>query len=116
MSYEEKMINGTLIITVTEKRFDAVSSGPITSNLQKKVQEGQSNIVLNLKNVQFMDSTGLGCLVSLFKVIGKNGSLTLCHMTDAVKDLFSQTHLNTIFKIYTTEEEALQNNKQNSGL
>jgi anti-sigma B factor antagonist len=66
-------------------------------------------IVLNLGGVSYIDSGGLGTLVSLYTTAhNSGGSIKLCNLTQRVGDLLQVTKLLTIFEVYETEEEAIQ--------
>ncbi len=60
-------------------------------------------LVIDLEMVTFMDSSGLGALVSALKAVrGGNGELALCSITDQVRMLFDLTSMGNIFKIYAS--------------
>jgi anti-sigma B factor antagonist len=66
-------------------------------------------IVLNLGGVSYIDSGGLGTLVSLYTTAhNAGGAVKLCNLTQRVGDLLQVTKLLTIFEVYDTEEEAIQ--------
>jgi anti-sigma B factor antagonist len=71
---------------------------------------GQNNqIVLNLGGVTYIDSGGLGTLVSLYTTAhNSGGSIKLSNLTQRVGDLLQVTKLLTVFEVYTTEEEAIR--------
>jgi len=60
-------------------------------------------LVIDLELVTFMDSSGLGALVSALKAVrGGDGELALCSITDQVRMLFDLTSMGSIFKIYSS--------------
>ena len=72
------------------------------------LEEGHRAFILNLANVQYVDSFGLGQLITILTSIrSKGGQLTLLQPTDHVRTLFQITKLNTIFKISTDEAHAV---------
>ena len=68
--------------------------------------EGDNTIIVQLKNVSYLDSTGLGVFVSLFKQLNKNeGELKLTDLSDRLKRLFEITGLSNIMNISGTPED-----------
>jgi len=67
---------------------------------------------LNLANVEFINSSGLGSLVSIMKEARLNkGRLTFSNLANYVQEIFEITQLSHIFEIFATEEEALNSFK-----
>jgi anti-sigma B factor antagonist len=65
--------------------------------------------VLNLANVTYIDSGGLGTLVSLYtSAYNVGGAIKLANLTQRVGDLLHVTKLVTIFQVYDTEEQAIE--------
>lgn len=65
-------------------------------------------MIVNLSKVSYMDSSGVASLVKLLSRVRRVGmSMRLAAMTDRVRSVFEITRLDTVFDIYTTEEEAL---------
>jgi anti-anti-sigma factor len=63
-------------------------------------------LLVNLQEITFMDSSGLGALVSALKSIRNiNGDMVICGANDQVQMLFELTSMNKIFKIYPTVDE-----------
>jgi anti-sigma B factor antagonist len=66
-------------------------------------------VVLNLSGVNYIDSGGLGTLVSLFATARNNGgSIKLSNLTKRVGDLLQVTKLVTVFEVYDNEEKAIE--------
>jgi anti-sigma B factor antagonist len=77
--------------------------------MRSLVNEGKKNVVLNLKKVDKIDSSGLGEIVAGFSTMRKNdGSLKLVNMSDRVQDLLILTKLLTVFDCFDTEAEAIE--------
>ncbi len=75
--------------------------------VSETIKEGDKKIVIDLSNLSYMDSTGLGELVRAYTTVKKaNGELKLASLTEKVKDLMFMTKLLTIFENYDTVEEA----------
>ena len=75
----------------------------------KNLLTHHNRIVLNLADVSYIDSGGLGTLVSLYTTAHNSGaSVKLAHLTQRVGDLLQVTKLLTVFEVYDNEEEAVQ--------
>ncbi len=76
--------------------------------LHKLVDEGKINIVIDLSEVKFMNSSGLGMLIGGLTTMKKaNGTLKLARVTEKIESLLIITKLVTIFEFYETVEEAV---------
>ena len=106
LKIEEK--SGVVLIEIKEERLDAHNSGELKAEMLKLFDEGKNNIVIDLKDVRFVDSSGLGSLVSGFKnASARNGILKLCGLQPQVKSMFELTRLHRVFEIFPGLDEAL---------
>ncbi len=77
--------------------------------LHKLIEEGKKNVIVDLGEVKFMNSSGLGMLISgLTTMKRENGSLKLVNVTDKIESLLIITRLITIFESYDSVEEAVK--------
>jgi anti-sigma B factor antagonist len=95
------------IITPSRPRIDAAVAVQMREELLALIGQGHERLVFNLKNVQFIDSSGLGLVVSTMKAVGGLPHFAICHMHDSVMGVFRLTRMDKIFTIVTTEEDAL---------
>ncbi len=104
----EQRQNGTLVIVKPlERRLDADSSRDFKEQMAEIIKEGQKHILLDLAEVEFIDSSGLGTLLSLVRQLGEQGNLMLCSIADNVMSLLRLTRLNRVFQIYEDEAAAV---------
>ena len=97
------------VIFVKEERLDAHNSGELKSELAGLFDRNEKNVLVDLREVRFIDSSGLGALVSGFKnAISHHGSLKLSGLQPLVKSMFELTRLHRVFEIFGTAEEALE--------
>lgn len=95
-------------LTLREERLDAHNSNELKAQLLNLFEEGKVNIVIDLSPVRFIDSSGLGALVSGFKnASSRDGGLKLCGLQTQVKSMFELTRLHRVFEIFPGTEEAL---------
>jgi anti-sigma B factor antagonist len=110
MNLKTEKRNDIIVINVREERLDAHNSGELKSEMQKLFEEGNKNILIDLKDVRFIDSSGLGALVSGFKnAISHQGNLKLSSLQPQVKSMFELTRLHRVFEIFASTSEALEN-------
>jgi len=84
----------------------------LRSAIRRLLEEGKKNILLNLAGVGYIDSSGIGELVSSYTAINKEGGqLKLLSLTEKLRDLLTITKLLTVFDSYETEADALSNFK-----
>jgi anti-sigma B factor antagonist len=79
-----------------------------TNEIKKLVDEGHVDIVLDLGKVRYINSTGLGILVSGLTSLKKNmGQMKICNLSNRIDRLFSVTSLTTVFPTFEKLEDAL---------
>jgi len=67
-----------------------------------------AHFIIDLSDVEFMDSTGLGSMLSCLRIVkSKGGSLRICSLTPEVEQLFEMVMMDRVFEIFKTQEEAL---------
>jgi len=96
-------------ISVEEERMDAHNSGDLKERMLQLFDEGKCSLIIDLSMVRFIDSSGLGALVSGFKnASAREGSLKLCCLQPQVRSMFELTRLHRVFEIFTNMDEALE--------
>ena len=96
-------------IEIQEERMDAHNSGSLKEKMLQLFDDGKCNLIIDLSDVRFVDSSGLGARVSGFKnASAREGSLKLCCLQPQVRSMFELTRLHRVFEIFTTVEEALE--------
>jgi anti-sigma B factor antagonist len=84
-------------------------SGLLRTTIKDLVNSGQKNILVNLKDVSYLDSAGLGELVGAYaSVTHGDGNIKLLHPQTKVHDLLQVTKLYTVFMTFDDESEALR--------
>ncbi len=103
-------INDCSILSIQEERIDAHNSGELKEYILHLIEQGEVNIVVQLENVRFIDSSGLGALLSGYKnAAAKSGKLALVSCKPQVLSMFELTRLNRVFEIYADLNEAFEN-------
>ncbi len=108
-------------LTITERRSGSVTVLDLTGNirlgegnieihniLRFLVEKGERKVLLNLAEVSYIDSSGLGELVAGYTTLQKNGGeMKLLHLTKRVEELMVITKLLTVFDVFENELEAI---------
>ena len=89
-----------------------ITLGESVASLRDQIHEltsdGRVKIVLNLAQVGYIDSSGLGELVSAYATVkNRGGAIKLLHLTSRVKDVLQITRLSTLFEVFDDEAKAL---------
>jgi anti-sigma B factor antagonist len=95
------------VITVNEARIDASVAIQFKDAMRSISDEGTSRILLDLSQVDFIDSSGLGAIVAAMKHIGSARKMDLSGLTPNVDKVFRLTRMDTIFGIHPSIEHAV---------
>jgi anti-sigma B factor antagonist len=106
MDVEHRVERGVLIVTALESRLDARSAPMFRDKLIDFVRAGHDRIVLDISQIEFIDSSGLGALVSVLKQV-TGGDLVVCGARDTVMSMFKLTRLDKVFRMVPRPEDGL---------
>lgn len=113
MKIDERAVDGVTILDLQGKMLIGEGDELLREKINQLVENGTERIVLNLAEVPYVDSAGLGEIVRCFTTVSrKNGQLKLLHLTKRIHDLLSITKLLTVFETFDTEEEAVKSFKK----
>jgi anti-sigma B factor antagonist len=105
----KRTVDGILAIECSGRIVFGEESSLLRDEVKKAVADGQKRIVLNLGEVNYIDSGGLGTLVALHTTAhNAGGTIKLANLTKRVGDLLQVTKLLTVFEVYPSEYEALE--------
>ena len=104
--------NGVAVLRL-KGRLDLASGSALKDEIKGLFEADVNSIHLNLAEVEFINSSGLGTLVSIMKETRlRKGRLTLSDLASYVKEIFDITQLSHIFEIFSTQQEALGSYQQ----
>jgi len=96
------------IVTVKQESLDARSARDFRDDIDAVITDG-SKVLLDMQNVQFVDSSGLGTIVaSLKRLRSTGGELSICCVHSTVRALFELVRMHRLVEIFDTREEALR--------
>lgn len=106
MKITQEKTQGFNLLVLQEERIDAHNSAELKEYILNSIKQGEVNIIVQLGQVRFIDSSGLGALLAGFKnAERKSGKLVLANLQPQVMSMFELTRLNRVFEIYADVEE-----------
>ena len=108
MTIDTRNVNGITILELHGKVTIGEGSREIRETIRKLLGAGNKNILLNLGDVSYVDSSGIGELVSSYTTVtNQGGQFKLLHLTKKIRELLAITKLLTVFDSYDDEETAI---------
>ena len=112
MKSSSRQVNGITIIDISGRIVLGEPTSALRDLFHNLIQSGQKKALLNLSDVNYIDSSGLGALVSGYtSFAGQQGELKLFNLSSRVHDLLRLTKLLTVFEVFNDETTALQSFK-----
>lgn len=97
-----------LVIELGEDNLDASNVREFKDAIQSLIQD-HTRVVLDMSHVQFVDSSGLGALISCLRMLnGRRGDFRLCAMSKTVRALFELMRMHRVFNIHEARDEAVR--------
>jgi anti-sigma B factor antagonist len=107
MKIVERQVDDVNILDVHGKILIGEGDDALREAVTKLVKGGQKKILLNLADVPYVDSAGLGEIVRCYTTVSREGGrLKLVNLTKKIQDLLAITKLLTVFETYDSEAEA----------
>src|SRR5215471_2474013 len=109
MNISERRIGDVVVVDVSGKiTLGDGGDAILKDKLRSLVQQGQKKLLLNLADVAYVDSAGLGAIVQSYTTVtNQGGALKLVNTTKRIKDLLAITKLLTVFDTFDSEAEAV---------
>lgn len=112
MKLSVRKTDSVAILDVSGKLMGGPDADVFKESIRNLLDEGYKNVLVNMKQVPFINSTGLGILISAYTTLRKeDGVLKLANVTERIDSLLMITKLGTIFETYSSEEMALDSFK-----
>ena len=109
MDLQERQVGNAVVLDLSGRFTLGDESTRLKDKITSVLQEGFHDILLNLGDVSYIDSGGLGQLVTSFTTVKRaEGHLKLFNLGKQSKDLLAMTKLLMVFDTFTTEEEGLE--------
>lgn len=107
LSIKQRNVSDVVILDLTGRLW--ILDLPLRDLMNSLLNEGKCHFVLNLSGVDYIDSSGLGQLITIWTSIrNRKGQMTVLSPTKRVHRLLDITRLDSVFQIFDNEEEAIE--------
>lgn len=89
-----------LVLEICEKRLDAAVALSFKDRVSELARHEGTPVILDLSQVTFLDSSGLGAVVGVMKMLGSDRPLEIAGLTPPVQKLFRLTRMDTVFRLH----------------
>ena len=108
MKTSVREVRGVEVLDLKGKITIGSGDVQLRETINKLVEDGKKHILINMKDVTTIDSSGIGELVGCYtSVTNKGGRLKLLHLPPKISDVLTVTQLITVFDVYESESEAV---------
>lgn len=109
MKFSQRDLDGTVAVDIHGKMTGGPEAEEFRNLFKSLVAEGKADVIINLKDVDWISSTGIGIMIRGYQTVCEaGGRFILVHVGDRTKQIFNVMRLYDIFKIFETEDEALE--------
>lgn len=113
MKINQREVYGAVVLDLQGKLTGGPEAETFRTIFKNLISEEKKKIIVNLEKVSWINSTGLGILISGYTTVRRaGGDLVLTHVSDRIESILYVTKLNLLFKAFETEEEALKSLEQ----
>ena len=108
MELRTEKVGDVIVVVVPGEQLDASNAKDLKRDIATLIQP-QARMVLDLRELNFVDSSGLGAILSSLRQLNATGGdLKLCGMSKPVRALFELVRMHKIFEIHGTRDEAIR--------
>ena len=109
MKITQREVDNAVVLDLNGKLTGGPDAETFREVFKSLIDQGKKNVVVNLEKVSWINSTGLGILISGYTSVRRGGGdLVIMHASDRIESILYVTKLNLLFKSYETEDEALK--------
>ncbi len=110
---QTQTIDNITVATITETdKVSALITDSLKEEINKVLVNNNTGLIINLENIEYVDSSGFGMFLSIMKTAKNNGGeIKICNVKESVMDLFKLLHLHNVFEIYNSVEEGVNSFK-----
>jgi anti-sigma B factor antagonist len=106
MNITSETRTGGMLLTVGASRIDAASAVQFKDEMRRLAGDAPGRVVVDMEQVDFIDSSGLGAIVSVMKQFGAGRRMDLAALTPNVARVFRLTRMDTVFVIHGCVDDA----------
>ncbi len=109
MKIKIRKLENVAVLDLSGKLMGGPDADVFKDTIRQLIDEGYKNVVVSLKHVPWVNSTGLGILIAGYTTLKREGgALKLTHVTDRIESILMITKLGTIFESYSDEDTAIK--------
>lgn len=113
MNIKQKPAGEVMVLHLSGKIMGGEDHDRFSTEIKSLVNQGYVDILLNMSKVSWINSTGLGVLVSGFHTVKKNGgTMKIAEVSDRIDNILNVTQLKLVFETYDSEDKALATYQQ----
>jgi len=99
MNIEIEQVPQAMIMTPVVRRLDASVAGAFREQITQQMANEQKALIIDFSRVDFIDSSCLGTLVSLLKMMNGKGEMLVCALKPGIRNMFTLTRMDRVFRI-----------------
>lgn len=109
MKIEEKTVKDTLILILSGELMGGEETKPLQERIYKTIEDNKPKVILDMKNIKWMNSSGLGIIMSCLTTLrGSDGDLCITGASERVKRPIEVTKLDQVIKLFDSIDEAVK--------
>lgn len=113
MNVKQNPTGDVMVLNLSGKIMGGPDHEKFQTEIKTLIADGHVDVLLNMSRVSWVNSTGLGILVSAFHTLKKNGGqLKICEVSDRIDNILNVTQLKLVFETFDKCEDALASFKQ----
>ncbi|MBN1165130.1 MAG: STAS domain-containing protein [Candidatus Krumholzibacteriota bacterium] len=108
MKFKMRQSSGVTILDISGKLMGGADADHFRDMIHCLIEDGETKVIVNLADVKWVNSTGVGILITGYTTLRKNkGDLKLLNVSNKIRSVLYVTKLNLIFECYDNENEAV---------
>lgn len=109
MTLNERQVGNVTVVDIHGRVAVQDGAGVLRETLERLIQDGRTNIVLNFRHTPYIDSTALGEMIRAYTTLSrKEGAIKLLNLTRPVQELLQVTNLLAVFETFDSEPAAIE--------
>jgi anti-sigma B factor antagonist len=113
LNVKQNLVGDVMVLNLSGKIMGGPDHEKFQTEIKTLIADGHVDVLLNMSKVSWVNSTGLGILVSAFHTLKKNGGqLKICEVSDRIDNILNVTQLKLVFETFDKCEDALASFKQ----
>ncbi|EPA9095531.1 STAS domain-containing protein [Enterobacter hormaechei] len=112
MNIDTDRLDDVNIMTPSVRRLDASVAAVFKEVIAREIGVDRKALIVDFSKIDFIDSSGLGALVSLLKMMNGKGEMMLCALNPGIRNMFTLTRMDRIFRICPDRATALSHLNQ----